>query len=56
MENDVIKYKCPECDWIGTEGEMGADCTETAWSNWICPKCGYWNDLEDYEIVECGPQ
>jgi hypothetical protein len=22
------------------------------WSNWICPNCGQWWQLEDYEVIE----
>jgi hypothetical protein len=54
------QYKCPEngCDWVGTEDEMEADfqeCedrTEEVWSNWICPSCGYWHQLNNYEEVK----
>ena len=52
------KYQCPECGWVGTESEMGADYisgpegeefTGESWSNWICPSCNIWyEDLEDY--------
>lgn len=51
-------YKCEDCSWEGTEDEMGADCVsggdecDEAWSNWICPGCGMWWNLEDYEIVD----
>ncbi len=49
------KYKC-ECGWVGTEKEMDADYTtggdDEMWSNWICPECGMWWDLDDYEEVE----
>lgn len=51
---DKIRYKCPDCDWIGTEDEMGADFTsgiEEMWSSWICPNCGVWWRLDDYELV-----
>ena len=50
------KYKC-ECGWIGYECEMEADFIQVdegdeAWSNWICPSCGEWQELEDYEVVK----
>ena len=42
-----------QCGWVGTEDEMGADACQMgddeAWSNWICPKCGAWERLSDYE-------
>lgn len=50
-------YKCPDCDWVGKVSEMLADCTggdDEMWSNWICPKCGGWFRLDDYEKVEEG--
>ena len=51
-----MKYKCPECGWIGTEDEMEADtmcaADDETWSNWICPKCKMWQDLNDYLEVE----
>lgn len=49
------RYKCPKCEWIGTEDEMEADYTdylppsEECWSNWICPSCKTWHQLDDYE-------
>lgn len=56
------KYKCPECNWIGTEDDMEADYMtyydedgiydDEAWSNWICPSCNTWHQLEDYSKVE----
>lgn len=51
-------YRCPKCGWVGTEDEMDADFIPTdedeIWSNWICPECRTWWELEDYEIVEHG--
>ena len=50
------KYRC-ECGWVGVESEMEADYTivngdgDEAWSNWICPSCGLWQELEDYELI-----
>jgi hypothetical protein len=45
-------YQCPLCDWIGTEGEMGADAAGELWSNHICGGCGaWWPDLEYYAPV-----
>jgi phage terminase large subunit GpA-like protein len=29
-----------------------ADCGDEMWSNWICPDCGQWQELEDYERVK----
>lgn len=58
MSNIKIKYKCPECGWIGEESEMGADSivsddyTYETWSNWICPSCNTWQDLEDYKEIK----
>ena len=56
---EEVKYKCPECGWIGTEDEMGADHEsngldfDESWSNHICPKCDTWHeDLEEYTIVK----
>ena len=40
------------CGWVGTEAEMEADFTTgEARSNWICPKCGSWERLENYETL-----
>ena len=55
------KYKCPNCGWIGTENEMEADFFnftdeegdyDEVWSNWICPSCDTWHQLEDYERID----
>jgi len=48
------KYKCPECGHICTENQMLANGTDgEAWSNWICPKCKYWQiDLEDWRKIK----
>lgn len=58
----ITKYKCPECGWIGVEKDMEADYftmfdedgnwDDEVWSNWICPGCHMWHQLEDYEKVE----
>ena len=57
----MTKYKCPKCSWIGAESDMEADdftyedeegFHEEVWSNWICPSCGTWHQLEDYEEVK----
>ena len=60
----MTKYKCPECGWVGTSDEMGADyyyisdseeeIVDEVWSNWICPGCEHWHfGLDSYqEIVE----
>jgi len=55
------KYQCPECNWTGTETEMDADSfmytdeqgnfEDEVWSNWICPQCATWHDLEDYKKI-----
>ena len=54
------KYQCPECNWTGTENEMDADhftyadedgSWDEVWSNWICPQCATWHDLEDYKKI-----
>lgn len=58
------KYKCPDCGWVGTEDEMRTSyeliydddeddeiVVEEEWSNWICPHCGMWYTLKDYEEV-----
>jgi len=54
------KYKCPECGWIGTEDEMMADFfgepADETWSNWICPECKTWNQLDDYVKESTGEQ
>lgn len=50
----VNLYRCPdtECAWTGHEDDMGADFTDgEAWSNWICPKCGQWYWLANYEHI-----
>ena len=50
------RYEC-ECGWVGTEDEMVADSVvgdgevDEIWSNWICPSCGEWADLEDYKEI-----
>lgn len=56
------KYKCPECNWIGTENDMEADYItyydeegmydQEVWSNWICASCNAWHQLEEYTKVE----
>ena len=57
------KYQCPECGWIGEESEMESDyCYEDErdnifgeyWSNWICPSCYTWQDLENYKKINIG--
>lgn len=52
------RYRCPECGWIGTEGEMEADALTNGdgWSNWICPACQEWLQLGDYEPVNSRDQ
>lgn len=53
--NRPNRYQCPECGWIGTEEEMKSDYTSgenEMWSNWICPECGVWWELCDYERVD----
>ena len=62
-----VKYKCPECEWVGTESEMRADyywiysdpdtCEhpiDEVWSSTICPQCNDWhnNDLREYDILK----
>lgn len=54
---DIVTYECLECGWIGLESEMQSDSQETddgeAWSNWICPKCHTWWNLDDYvQVIE----
>jgi len=55
--NEII-YKCPDCAWEGMEDEMKADYSfneeggDEAWSSWICPKCGTWYQLEDYQKIK----
>jgi predicted RNA-binding Zn-ribbon protein involved in translation (DUF1610 family) len=48
-------YRCPDCGWTGHKHQMHADALPTDdgewWSNWICPSCGEWWQLSDYEIV-----
>ena len=58
-----MKYRCVEehweteepCGWVGTEAEMKSDYIpadhheDEIWSNWICPSCGNWAMLEDYD-------
>lgn len=58
-----MKYKCPTeyCNWVGVESDMIADwyyiddedgnIQDEVWSNWICPSCGMWHQLEDYEEI-----
>ena len=52
------RYKCPQCGWIGTTRQMLADAAEMGddefWSNWICPSCGEWWQLENYTLLEEG--
>jgi hypothetical protein len=49
------KYKCPSCSCECTVDEMHADYAimnedgDEAWCNYVCPQCGMWYDLEDYE-------
>lgn len=51
-QNEAPRFGC-DCGWKGREDEMdadaliGGDCE--IWSNWICPGCGEWKQLEDYE-------
>lgn len=48
------RYRCT-CGWEGTQEAMGADAIcggddgEEVWSNHICPECGHWGGLADYE-------
>jgi len=55
MQTDDTRYRC-ECGWEGTQDEMSGDYKEGIdgewWSNWICPKCDEWWQLEDYEVVD----
>ena len=57
---DAKLYACDEngCEWVGPESEMEADSSVGAddewWSNWICPGCGYWAQIEDYVLVDNG--
>lgn len=48
------KYRCPDprCGWVGTEDDMDAEDIDDAWSNWICPRCRGWHQLEDYEPID----
>jgi rubredoxin len=54
----MTRYQCPCCEWIGTENDMEADWFvwddegDEIWSNWICPSCNAWHQLEDYKKVE----
>jgi hypothetical protein len=48
-----MKYRCPECGWVGTEDEMWGDyISDDFWSKTICPGCEIWWCLDDYEIVK----
>ena len=54
---DLEKYQCSECGWIGYKDEMMSDSCQSeddeAWSNWICPSCGFWGcNLDDYILLE----
>jgi hypothetical protein len=51
------RYKCPKCGCIGTEEDMEFDCIigedgEECCCDWICPECGMWQFLDDYEIIQ----
>ena len=35
-------YKCPDCGWVGTEGQLVNNCN--------CPSCG--EELGSYDIIE----
>lgn len=53
----LVKYRCPECGWVGTENDMSADYLTfddggEIWSNNICPNCEAWHDIDDYEQLE----
>lgn len=40
------KYKCKDCDWIGTEKELEYDTTETCFGDdkiEMCPVCSSYN-------------
>lgn len=47
------QYECTHCGWKGTVSEMDADCVinTDVWSNHICPECGEWQELGDYEEI-----
>jgi predicted RNA-binding Zn-ribbon protein involved in translation (DUF1610 family) len=48
-----IIYKCPECGWQGTEDEMPGDFLDSDfYATHVCPSCGRWWVLDDYEITE----
>lgn len=36
-----------DADWFVWDDEGGE-----VWSNWICPSCGTWHELDDYKQVE----
>lgn len=54
---DIITYECPKCGRRGQEMEMEIRRSEIAgdelWSNWACPQCGTWWNLDDYiQVIE----
>ena len=54
LYEDDAHFRCPDCKWVGTIDEMGADYTldGEAYCNYVCPKCGTWHHSpEDYEPV-----
>ncbi len=53
----MAKYKCKDCEWIGSDGDMRQDSYFTTdnveiFSDHICPNCKQWNDLKDYTLVK----
>lgn len=55
MSTTTQRYECSVCEHVVNDvDEMGADfCGDgdggEVWSNWICPKCGYWHSsLKDW--------
>ena len=52
------QYKCKECGTECTLDQMKSDFTipgcgeDEEWSNWICPKCEVWFELDDWIKID----
>lgn len=54
--NPEKRYRCKNCGFICTYEEMDSDTLpigdgDEAWSSSICPQCGRWEELENWESL-----